>query len=144
MVAKGLQKGWCWLCERGELETEQTAIYWPHVPLSIATLLPYSAGLLKRGPEGPSPLSGAGFHCLELKLSQVVCGTWLYNCLTPTCFLWTSQLHRIQPVHRSRWYPDIFDRMHLFLDWRLSRGSICYRTIEEKYFASLLICRENH
>ena len=36
-------------------------------------------------------------------------------------------------VHRSRWYSDIFDQMHLFrcytgatLDWRLGRGSICY------------------
>ena len=63
-----------------------------------------------------------------LQLTQGVCGTWLYNCLTYTCFLLASQLHRIQPVHRSRWYPDIFDRMHLFLDWRLGRGSICYRS----------------
>ena len=52
--------------------------------------------------------------CLELQLTQTVCGTWLYNCLTPTCFLGASHLHRIQPVHRSRWYSDIFDRMHLF------------------------------
>ena len=35
-------------------------------------------------------------------------------------------LYRIQPVHRSRWYSDIFDQMHLFLDWRLSWGSTCY------------------
>ena len=28
----------------------------------IAALLPHSAGLLNRGPEGPSPLSGAGSH----------------------------------------------------------------------------------
>ena len=61
-----------------------------------------------------------------LQLTEAVFGTWLYNCLTSTCFLWASQLHRIQPVHRSRWYPDIFDRMHLFLDWRLGRGPIYY------------------
>ena len=82
------------------------------------------------GSWGPKPLSGAGSYCLklqlELQLTQAVCGTWLYNCLTYTSFLWASQLHRIQPVHRSRWYPDIFDRMHLFLDWRRGRGSICY------------------
>ena len=54
-----------------------------------------------------------------LQLTQAVCGTWLYYWLTYTCFLWASQLHQIQPVHRSRWYPYIFDRMHLFLDWRL-------------------------
>ena len=32
-VIKGLRKGWCWLCVRGDLETEQTATYWPQVPL---------------------------------------------------------------------------------------------------------------
>ena len=31
-----------------------------------------------------------------------VCATGLYNCLTSTCFLWASHLHRIQPVHMSR------------------------------------------
>ena len=66
--------------------------------------------------------------CLELQLTQTVCGTRLYNCLTPTCFLWASHLHRIQPVHKSRWYSDNFDRMHLFLDWLLGRRSICYIT----------------
>ena len=60
-VAKGL-------CVRDELETEQTATYTPEVPLVIAVLLPHSAGLLNRGPEGPNPLSRAGFHCLELQL----------------------------------------------------------------------------
>ena len=34
-----------------------------------------------------------------LQLTQTVCGTGLYNCLTSTCFLWASHLHRIQPVH---------------------------------------------
>ena len=38
----------------------------PHIDIKflcmIAALLPHSAGLLNRGPEGPSPLSGAGSH----------------------------------------------------------------------------------
>ena len=34
-----------------------------------------------------------------LQLTRTVCGTGLYNCLTPTCFPWASQLHQIQPVH---------------------------------------------
>ena len=107
----------------------------------IVTPLPHSAGLLNRGPEGPSPLSGAGSHCIKLQLelqlqltstnwlqlTQAVCGTRLWNCLTPTCFPWASHAHRIQPVHRSRWHLDIFDWMHLFLDWRHGRRSICYR-----------------
>ena len=37
-----------------------------------------------------------------LKKCTAVSGTCLYNCLTSTCFLWASLLHRIQPVHRSR------------------------------------------
>ena len=81
--------------------------YWPQVPLTIAALLPHSAELLNRGPEGPSPLSGASSHYGILSLTatgtrtvtatrtelclprtptnQAVCGTWLYNCLTSTC-----------------------------------------------------------
>ena len=136
------------MCERWVGDGDRLQHIDPKFLCIIAALLPHSAGLLNRGLEGPSPRSGAGFHygillptasgtrtvtatrteisCLDLQLTQTVCGTWLYNCLMPTCFLWASHLHRIQPVHRSRWYFDIFDRMHLFLDWRLGRRSICY------------------
>ena len=69
-----------------------------------------------------------------LQITQAVCGTWFYNCLTSTCFMWASQLHQIIPVHRSRRYPDIFDRIHLFLDWRLSRGLISYISFACLYF----------
>ena len=48
-VAKGL-------CVRGELETEQTATYWPPVSLALAALLSHSAGLLNRGSWGPIAL----------------------------------------------------------------------------------------
>ena len=64
-IAKELRKV---MCVRAELETEQTAKYWPQVPLVIATLLPQSAGLLNWGPEDPSPLSWAGFPCFKLQL----------------------------------------------------------------------------
>ena len=123
-VAKGLKLV---MCERWVGDRRQTATYWPKVLLAtIAVLLPHSAGLLNRGPEGLSPLSGAGSHSgilpptrLELtasnsnsnwtnspsnsncncnsnwtrtdsrlELTQAVCGTWLYNCLTSTYFLW--------------------------------------------------------
>ena len=124
-VAKGL-------CVRGELKTEQTATYWPPVPLSLAALLSRSAGLLNRGPWGPIAL------CWVLVLSTVSylqlnwlqtdwtsCRTGLCHCLTSTCFLWASNLHPIQPVHNHGYTSDIFDRMHLFLHWRLGRSSIC-------------------
>ena len=38
------------------------------------------------------------------QLTQAVCGTRLYNCLTYTCFLWAPLLHRIQPVKVIPWY----------------------------------------
>ena len=93
-VAKGL-------CVRGELDTEQTATYWPQIPLSLAALLSRSAGPLNRGSWGPIALcwvlvlSTAPY----LQLTDPVFGTGLYNFLTPTCFLWASHLHPIQSVH---------------------------------------------
>ena len=98
MVAKGLRV-------RGELETEQTATYWPPVPLSLAALLSRSAGLLNRGSWGPIALcwvlvlTTASYLQLWFQLTEPVCGPGLYKCLTPTCFLWASHLHPIQPVH---------------------------------------------
>ena len=93
-------------CVRGELETEQTATYWPPVPLSLAALLSRSAGLLNRGswvPIGPCwvlVLSTASYLQLtDSKLTEPICGPGLYNCLTPPCFLWASHLYPIQPVH---------------------------------------------
>ena len=53
-VAKGL-------CVRGELETEQTATYWPQVPLTISALLSHSTGLFSLGSWGPKPSAGSWF-----------------------------------------------------------------------------------
>ena len=121
------------LCVRDELETELTATYWPQVPLSLAALLSYLCWLLNRGSWGPSPLQEASSHCLELQLKPQLQ-------LTPTNS--NSPWHRVislfvanlLPVSDAfapnstlpRLYLDIFDRMHLFLDWRLGRRSICY------------------
>ena len=96
------------LCVRGELETEQTATYWPQVPLTIAALFSHSTGLLNRGSWGPKPSAGSWFSLPRAatrtptnwpQLTRTVCGTGLYNCLISTCFPWASHLHRIQPVH---------------------------------------------
>ena len=108
-VAKGL-------CVRGELETEQTATYWPQVLPTIAALLSHSAGLLNRGSWGLKPSARSWFSQPRtairtptnwLQLTRTVCGTGLYSCLTSTCFPSTSQLHRIQPVY-SQGYILIF------------------------------------
>ena len=82
--------------------------YWPQVPLTIAALLSHSVGLLNRGSWGPKPSAGSLFSLPRtetrtltnwLELTKTIGGTGLYNCLTSTCFLWVSHLHRIQPVH---------------------------------------------
>ena len=82
------------LCVRSELETEQTATYWPQVPLTIAALLSHSAGLLNwRSLRAASHLSRSGSHCLELQLE-------LQLQLTPTNWnrlwqwvIWLFEVH---------------------------------------------------
>ena len=123
-VAKGL-------CVRGELETEQTATYWPQVPLSLAALLSHSAGLLNRGSWGPHPLLGAGSHCFELTpTNSTLRDTRLYDCLTPTCFLWRRNCTEFNQstVKVIPWYlrpvaPVIYKGASLI--WQLGRGPIC-------------------
>ena len=111
MVAKGL-------CVRGELETEQTATYWAQVPLTIAGTSFSFYWAAQPGVLRAQVLCcelvltasncNSNSNCNWLQLTQTVCGTGLYNCLTFICFLWASHLHRIQPVHITRWYlrPD--------------------------------------
>ena len=45
---------------------EQTATHWPHVPLTIATLLPHCGGLLNRGSWGPKPYVWGWFSLRHL------------------------------------------------------------------------------
>ena len=87
------------LCVRGELETEQTATYWPPVPLSLAALISRSAGLLNWGPAGCWFLYSILSPTWLTPTNWTSCRTGLYHYLTSTCFLWASHLHPIQPVH---------------------------------------------
>ena len=75
----------------------QTATYWPKVLLNIAALLPHLGwGCSTVGHWGPQALSmQADSHSgilspnwlqVQLELTQAVCGTWLYDCLTSNCF----------------------------------------------------------
>ena len=54
--------------------------------------------------------------------------TELYNCLSPTFFLWASEIALIQLVHGQGYILIFLDRMHLlftqvhFLFWQLGRG----------------------
>ena len=79
-----------------------------------------------------SPLLGAG--SLQLLISNSLTPKNL-NCLSlrviplfavhllPVSVAYASNSSR----PRSRLYLDVFVRIHLFLDWRLGRRSICYR-----------------
>ena len=126
----------------------QTATYWPKVLLTIAALISHSGWAAQpRATEGPKPsvckLILTLTSCvqlelqLELQLTQTVRGTWLYNCLTYTCFLWayaSATITEFNHVDRSRWYSDIFDQMHLFrcssaylhrcISWLMARSRV--------------------
>ena len=53
LFRNGCQRATKGLCVRVELETQQTATYWPPVTSSLAALLSRSAGLLNQGSWGP-------------------------------------------------------------------------------------------
>ena len=117
-VAKGL-------CVRGELETEQTATYWPSPSSFVFCSTSFSFcwaarsgswGLLGAG-SLDSFLSPTNSNCLSHRVIS------LFDIhLLPVSVAFTPNSTR----PRSRLYLDIFDRMQLFLDWRLSGRSICY------------------
>ena len=109
-IRNGCERAVKGLCVRNELETEQTATYWPSVPSTLAALLSRSAGQLNRVSWGPIALcwvlvlsTASYLQLTDSKLTEPVRCPELYNCLTSTCFLWASHLHPIQPVH-SRGY----------------------------------------
>ena len=111
LFSKALRKGWCWICVRGELETEiDCYILTPSSSdYSNASSSFCWAAQLGSWRSKPSiwswfslrghPISNCAWNsnsnCPELTVclprtptTQAVCGTWLYNCLTSTCFLW--------------------------------------------------------
>ena len=75
-VAKVLQKGWCWLCVRGELETEQTATCWPHVPLFYSSTSSSFCWAAQPGSWGPNP---SVWSWLSLRHLVLNCD-WNSNC----------------------------------------------------------------
>ena len=67
---------------------------------SLAALFFSFCWLLNWGSWGSGPLWELVLTTASyLQLTEPVCGTGLYNCLTPTCFLWASHLYPIQPIH---------------------------------------------
>ena len=103
-----IRKSWCFLCLRSELESERDchiltpsssdhsstsfAFWWAAQPWALRAealclelvLTPATYLQLELQLELQLPRT----DCLELQLTQAVCSTWLYNYLSPTCFLW--------------------------------------------------------
>ena len=155
------RKGWCWLCVRGELETGTdchilTQSSSDHSSTSFLSWL----GCSTVGHWGPKPSvckpilmlatcppidSNCNWLQLTnwLELTQAVCGTWLYNCFSSTCFLWTyaSAPHSTTSTGQgdipiSSTGCTCFAVLPLIyagasLDWWFGRGSICYKIPEE-------------
>ena len=142
-----IRKGWCWLCVRGELETGTDCyILTQSSSDHSSTSFVFWLGCSTVGHWGPKALRLSlalnSASCpqmeLQLTLTQAVCGTWLYFCLTSTGF---SCAYASAPNSTtSTGQGDIpisstgctcFAVLPLIYsgashDWRLGRGSICY------------------
>ena len=117
----------CFLSVRGELETRTDCYILTQVLLTIVALLSHSGWAAQQWvTEGLSPLSLAGSHSavilsnwlqLQLKLTQAVYDTWLYNCLMTTRFCLFTQVHSL--IDRSvegQYVTCLFTRVHLVFD----------------------------
>ena len=109
-----IRKCLCFFCVRGELETGTdcyilTQSFSDHSSTSSSFWL----GCSTVGHWGPKPSIWSCFslrHLVpdwlprtpRLQLTQAVCGTWLYNYLTSTCFLWAYACARNSTTSTSQ------------------------------------------
>ena len=98
--------------------------------------------------EGRKPFAGSWFSLPRtatrtpnnwLQLTETVCGTGLYNCLSSTCFLWRCNCTEFNPstVKVIPWYlrpdaPVIYTGASL--NWQLGRGPICNTEMNKNFF----------
>ena len=71
-----MRKGWCWLCVRGELETEQAATYWPPSSFDYSSTSSSFCWAAQPGSRGPRP---SVWHWLSLRHLVPNCD-WNSNC----------------------------------------------------------------
>ena len=101
LFAKGLRKGWCWLCVRGELETRIDCYILTQSSSdhsSTSSSFCWAAQLWVT--EGPSLLSGGGSHSEDL-LSLTATGTDS-NCDCNFNFNWLKLTNCFELTHPSR------------------------------------------
>ena len=112
-----IQKGWCWLCVRGELETD-CHILTPSSSDHSSTFV-FWLGCSTRVTEGPRwswfsfwhLYSNWNSNCLELLKPSVAPGYIIDAHLLPMGVHICTEFNHI---HGSKWYSDTFDRMHPF------------------------------
>ena len=137
-----IRKGWCWLCVRGELEMETDCYILTQSSSHDHSSTSSSSwrGCSTVGRWGPKPsvwswfsLRGHPIFNCDWNwtrtdsnwLTQAVWGTWLYNCLIPTCFLWaytsapnstTSTGQGDIPISLTRCTCFAVTQVHLLID----------------------------
>ena len=111
------------MCERWVRDWKNCNILTPISSGYCSTSFSFCTVLLNRESWGPIAL------CWELVLSTASYLQLLHRVIS----LFDIHLLHVSVASapnltrpQSRLYPDIFDRMHLFVDWRLGRRSICY------------------
>ena len=133
------RKGWCWSCVRGELETETDCyILIPSSSDHSSTYFAFWLGCSTVSHWGPSVWNWFSLRWHPISnWNWLPSLSWLYFCLTSTCFLWayaSAIITEFNHVHRSRWYSDIFDRVYLFrcssaylhrcISWLMARSRV--------------------
>ena len=131
-VAKGLRKGYVWeLSWRLSRLQHNDPKFLCFSSTSFSFYWAAQSGVLRA-----QPSLGAGSHnsilspTNWLQLTEPVCGTGLYICLTATCFLWAHICTQFNPskVKVIPWYlrpdaPVIY--LDASLIWQLGRELIC-------------------
>ena len=97
--------------------------------------------LLTRESWGPTLLGATSLYSIFSPTALNFQFTELYNCSTPTFYLWASQIALIQFVHGHDYILIFLDRMHQlftlvhFLFWQLGRVGGQYTTVATHYHA---------
>ena len=109
-VVKGLRKGryWLWVSWRRNRLQHKTSSSSDYSSTSFSFCWAAQPGVTEGGKPSvwswfllprtaPRTPTATDSNCNWLQLTQTVCGTRLYNCLTPICFLWPRNCTEFNP-----------------------------------------------
>ena len=130
LYLKGFERVTKGFTVRESWRPNRTATYWPPFLWPYQHFFQVLLGCLTGGPASMGHVPHSSIFSpigLISNWLSFLC-TELYNCSTPTSFLWASQIALIQPFHSQGYILIFLDRMHLlftqvhFLFWQLGRG----------------------